>query len=279
MKAMTSIFRSRLLVVLLGTPLLLLGCSCGQDEEETTAAEETPVAPIVDSGSAPEAVTPRTSAPEPVAPRTRAPAASTATPEPEERFVLPPLYGSDPLVRQQASGLTSHPLLSRYLSPRDLIAKFVVLVENIGKGAVPRQHLQTLGTEGSFEALQMGEDTYVLDESSYARFNPVVELFRSVDTSSALTAYGLMRPLFQEAYDQLGNNDSFESAISRAIDHLLAAPVINHPIRLKRSSVMYQFDDADLENLSSAQKQLIRMGPNNTRRIQEKLREFQRAMR
>ena len=41
---------------------------------------------------------------------------------------------------------------------------------------------------------------------------------------------------------------------------------------------MYKFADPQLEELNDIQKQLIRMGPNNTFKIQEKLKQFQRHL-
>jgi hypothetical protein len=67
--------------------------------------------------------------------------------------------------------------------------------------------------------------------------------------------------------------------IFTAIGRLLETPVIDRPIRLVRPVVMYRFEDPKLETLSAAQKQLIRMGPDNTRAIQTKLGEMARELR
>ena len=42
---------------------------------------------------------------------------------------------------------------------------------------------------------------------------------------------------------------------------------------------MYRFEDASLESLSPIQKQLVRMGPKNTRAIQAKVGEMARELR
>jgi hypothetical protein len=42
---------------------------------------------------------------------------------------------------------------------------------------------------------------------------------------------------------------------------------------------MYEFEDENLESLQPAQKQLLRMGPSNTKRIKSKLSEVARALR
>ncbi len=44
--------------------------------------------------------------------------------------------------------------------------------------------------------------------------------------------------------------------------------------RLVQPVVMYEYEEERLENLSAAQKQLLRMGPQNTQMIQNKLSEI-----
>jgi hypothetical protein len=86
--------------------------------------------------------------------------------------------------------------------------------------------------------------------------------------------------MLQEAYDELGYpNEKFNEVVFKAIGRLLETPVINKPIRLVRPVVMYQFEDQKLESLSAAQKQLIRMGPKNTRALQVKLSEMALELR
>jgi hypothetical protein len=61
---------------------------------------------------------------------------------------------------------------------------------------------------------------------------------------------------------------------------LLRTPVVKGDILLEEEEgvVTYQMADYSLENLSEAQKHLLRMGPENIRKIQGKLREMARAL-
>lgn len=47
---------------------------------------------------------------------------------------------------------------------------------------------------------------------------------------------------------------------------------------LRRIGNYYEYPDEEIEGLSPAQRHLLRMGPRNVQRIQEKLREIQRAL-
>ena len=55
---------------------------------------------------------------------------------------------------------------------------------------------------------------------------------------------------------------------------LLAVPVVEGGIQVKEAVLSYWVVDDSLEDLSEAQKHLLRMGPQNTRKIQKKLREM-----
>ena len=49
------------------------------------------------------------------------------------------------------------------------------------------------------------------------------------------------------------------------------APVGEGEIRLVRPLLSYEFEDQELEALTMVEKQLLRMGPNNTGKIQAAL--------
>jgi hypothetical protein len=59
---------------------------------------------------------------------------------------------------------------------------------------------------------------------------------------------------------------------------LLKVPVVKQDIQLEKKVVTYTMVDSDLESLSLAQKHLLRMGPDNIRVIQSKLREMAKLL-
>ena len=60
--------------------------------------------------------------------------------------------------------------------------------------------------------------------------------------------------------------------------HLLATPEVQGPIELTQPRVFYEFADPELEALSSGQKTLIRMGPENAAVVKAKLREVRKLI-
>ena len=119
------------------------------------------------------------------------------------------------------------------------------------------------------------DDVIYLDDANYARYDGVVDLVTAANLDEVVDVYRRFYPLFQESYGRLGYpNGYFNDRAVEVIDHLLAAPAPNGPIRLVRPRVLYEFDDPELEALSSGQKLLIRMGNDHAAAIKQVLREL-----
>ena len=198
----------------------------------------------------------------------------------EPLFVLPRLDDSDQLIRDGVVSLTRHEGINAWLGPSELIRKIVVFIDNVANGSIVRAPVAPLAPRGIFTAKPVSAKVYLLESISYDRYDLSTNILVSVDTRRAVEFYVLLKPLFQEAYDELGYPDAkFDAAIFKAIGRLLETPVISEPVRLIRPVVMFEFEDPQLESLSSAQKQLLRMGPRNTRVIQAKLSELALELR
>ena len=55
---------------------------------------------------------------------------------------------------------------------------------------------------------------------------------------------------------------------------LLKVPVVQGEVELAPSGIVYAFVEPRLEEMSAAQKHLLRMGPQNVQAVQRKLREI-----
>ncbi len=127
---------------------------------------------------------------------------------------------------------------------------------------------------------EVEEGVFTIDERSYDRYNLVTNIFLSIDTQRSVEFYLLLKPLFSEAYKELGYpSGDFNEVILRAIGRLLETPDLGSSARLIRPVVMYEYEDPQLESLSPAQKQLLRMGPKHATSIKNKLRDLARELR
>jgi len=204
--------------------------------------------------------------------------APTTTADDFEHIDLPPLDDSDALVRQRIGILSSNRLVAAWLGTKGLIRNFVVVVENISHGMNPSRHLQVLKPAGRFRVMTRGSQV-VIDPRNYDRFSPIEEAAASIDARAAGRLYRSFKPLLQTAYDELGNQESFDRAVERAVGGLLQVPAMDGDIRVEQTGegIGYQYADDRLESLDGAQKQLLRMGPKNIRSIQSQLRTFAMA--
>jgi len=219
---------------------------------------------------------------EPVTALTEAAATPATTedvaPPPDEPLKLPPLDASDAFVRTLVEGLSSRPELMTWLATKALVRNVAVVVDNIAEGVTPTKHLKVFAPRQGFRAAG-GDESLVVDPRSTARYDAVADAVASLDTAGTVETYRKLRPLFDEAYRELGHPDgNFDVALQRAISHLLATPDAPVDARLTSHVESYHYADPQLESLSAAQKQLLRMGPRNVRLIKEKLRAILRAL-
>jgi hypothetical protein len=123
------------------------------------------------------------------------------------------------------------------------------------------------------------EENRTIGERNAARYLPYVRLAESVDLAKLVAVYVRYYPLFQQAYTELGYPTGyFNDRLVQVIDHLLAAPDIEGPVKLVQRKVLYEFADPEFEARSAGQKMLIRIGAANAARLKAKLREIRREV-
>jgi hypothetical protein len=189
-----------------------------------------------------------------------------------EPAAVPALDESDTFVRTLVRKLSGSPTVWAWLSTDGLIRNFTVVVANIAEGATPAKHLRVLRPLSAFRILERDGKLYA-SPRSYDRYAAIADAVGSVDSAAAARLYATLKPRIEEAYRDLGYPDqSFDRILERAIVTLLGTPVADGLVRLKPRGIGYEYVDERLEDMTDAQKQLLRMGPRNVRIIEEKLR-------
>jgi hypothetical protein len=186
----------------------------------------------------------------------------------EPKLQLPELNQSDLFVREHTTPLSVDTRWSDWLARDELIRRFVVIVENAARGEVPRRQLGFVAPQGSFKVKKQGGKIY-LDSQSYARYDSLVNTVLSLPVATSAQLLSTLQPLIEEGLRELGVKEADGNALLQsAIDQVLATPVLQSEIELKQPKVFYQFADSQLESLTPLQKQIMRMGPSNTLRLQ-----------
>jgi len=208
-----------------------------------------------------------------------APASAAASPSPTPEIALPPLDESDAFVRQIAAGLSAHPELARWLARTALVRTLTVVVVNVAAGETPRPHLDFLAPTQRFRAARRPARLLVPDAAGFAGYDLFGDAVVSVDAAVAANGYRTMAPLFEAAYVELGHpQGGFPTALDKAIQALLAVPVLREDVELVPHAIGFRYADAKLEALTPAQKQFLRIGPRNVRLVQGKLKELAAAL-
>ncbi len=191
---------------------------------------------------------------------------------------LPTLSESDEWFRQKMRDFSSYARMAEWWKFDNFIRRITAAVDNIAEGKSPRAHLTFLAPSQPFTVAKSRE-AISLNPQSYARYDFVADAFASIDAEKTVYTFRELKPLFQQAYRELGYPDrDFEKTLMRAIQELLRVPIVKGNIALEEEVVTYGMADEDLQGLSAAQKHLLRMGPRNVRKIQNKLRQMAMAL-
>ncbi|ACA88843.1 DUF3014 domain-containing protein [Shewanella woodyi] len=191
---------------------------------------------------------------------------------------LPSLSQSDEFVSikavEMADGMKIEPLMVE----QDLVRHFVVFVDNLAQGELARKVSPMKAPNRVFTVSEITNKTY-LNPDSYHRYDLYADLVSGLDEEQLAKTYQELTPLLGEAFEELGYGDmSFNDRMVEAIDVMLDAPIIDSPIELDGVSVNYQFVDPQLEALPNAQKLLIRMGPENSKKVKAALRKLKKHL-
>ncbi|MCC5824918.1 DUF3014 domain-containing protein [Alkalimonas sp.] len=206
------------------------------------------------------------------------PELAEAEPEPEPEPALPALNDSDAEVRQSLLQLPWQPGLAGLFVREDMLRRLVVLTDNISRGQISSDHLVLETPDQPFAVRQQGEQLS-LDPAGFSRYEPYLTLLESVPVPAQVALLRHYQPLLDEAFAELGYPDKpFEYRLLQAIDYLLAQPVMDGVFELELPSVMYHFSEPHLEAMSDVQKQLIRIGPDNQRRLNQHLTKLRLAL-
>lgn len=187
-----------------------------------------------------------------------------------------PLDVSDPAIKSSLleSSTAEASSVNRMLVNEGLLQRFVVSVTNLANDEMAPNHQLLTPPEQNFRVYSQAGKQWI-DAASYKRYTPYVDMLESFDNEGLLNVYTIYKDDIQATYAEIGDPDQdFNTVLLEAIDQLLDTPEVPVPVEVYTDSVAYKYADERLENLSEPQKQLLRTGPDNMRRIKAKLREL-----
>jgi len=173
----------------------------------------------------------------------------------------------------------------QWLNVDALAHRVVVTVDNLTRPHAPARYWPVHPTPGRFTTVPGAEADAIAPENA-KRYVPFVAWVESLDSKRVVALYRRHYGLFQTAYENLGYPGRyFNDRLIEVIDHLLATPVPAEPIAVRmarvkgpiepaRPWVLNEFANEADEERSAGQKWLMRIGNDNAKRLQIKLREL-----
>jgi len=191
--------------------------------------------------------------------------------KPQEQIILPTLDSSDEPIREALTA--ANPELAAYLNIGQIIRKYMQIANDFAQGIRIEKHLSFLKLQQPFAAEPNGAQL-VMAARSYQRYNGLAQVINAIDIPATLAVYKKFRPLLLQVFSEFSYPDGYnlDDIFIKAATEILSAPIIDKPVALVKSSSRYKFADSELEALSPVHKQMLRMGPENTRLIQNKVR-------
>jgi hypothetical protein len=185
-------------------------------------------------------------------------------------------------IPSELASLLGAKAVAGFLLTDDFARRFAATVDNLGREHAAVALWPVQPTPGRFTTEDSGSGP-VIAAGNEQRYLPFVQFVESVDVARAVQLYARMYPVLQAAYVKLGYpKREFNDRLVNVIDQLLATPRPAYPIALRlaevkgpvpseRPWVRFQFADPALEQLSAGQKIMLRVGPDNQRRLRNRL--------
>jgi hypothetical protein len=201
----------------------------------------------------------------------------------------PPEERAEDFLKRRVTELLGANNVTLHVQIEDFVRRVAATVDNLGRPFAPPRVWPVHPTPGRFTIEGVGE-ARVISATNAARYAPFVALVESVDSARAVALYRQLYPLFQRAYESLGYPGRyFNDRLVAVIDQLLATPEPQGPLKVELPEIqgplqpahpwlLYRFADPALEGLASGQKILLRVGPENERRLKAKLGEIRKLI-
>ncbi len=185
--------------------------------------------------------------------------------------LLPDLGNSDDSFKLAIGNVA--PNLVIWFKVKDVIRKYIVLINDFSQKQILFKHRNFLKISQKIVIKNDSQGLFLAKES-YSRFDGLANAIASIDVSRGLALYLTFRPLFVQVYNEFSYPSAYqlEDIFLKAAASVIDAPIVESRIALVKHSIRYKFADQKLESLNDIEKQMLRMGPENTKKIQSKLR-------
>ncbi len=200
-------------------------------------------------------------------------------PGPSARARAPALSQSDDFMREGLHALAEGTGPARaWIAGGDVARRAVAVLMGLSEGEVPRSLLAAFAPRGAFE-VEETDGVIRARTAGFARYDGLAEWLGALDAQRVAAVFETVEPVLEQAFREVAPpGSSLRQTVDRTSAHLLLVSLPDDEPALVEKGAVYAYADPALEALSPAQKQLLRMGPENARVVQSKLRELRLAL-
>ena len=185
---------------------------------------------------------------------------------------------ADSYARESIESVNGGKALAQFVAGDYIVERAVAIVDALRRGEVPYKLLPVGRPSKPFPISDDGLQV-TMDPSGFSRYDGFAQWVSGIDVLAIVDLLKDYEQIATEALFRMGVDDfDIRSSVLAATTEILATPMAPQSPELMKREANWVYIDPELEALSSLQKQVLRMGPENSEIIQAKARELRGAV-
>ena len=184
----------------------------------------------------------------------------------------------DRYARESIDAANGGKALAQFVAGDYVVERAVAIIDALRRGEVPYKLLPVGKPSTTFPISDDGLRV-TLDAAGFSRYDGFAQWVGGLDTTALVSLLNDYEMIATQALTRMGVSDfDIRSAVLAATTQILSTPQVAVDAELMRREANWVYMDSELEALSSLQKQVLRMGPDNADIVQQKARDIRGAL-
>ena len=190
------------------------------------------------------------------------------------------LAAAEQRLAELAGELSDHPVWRLCLAQDKPLVRLVRLCDDLANGSRSLASLDFLRQPQPFAAARTADGRLVISQATRERYAPAVQMFTALPALPVAKLYLLLESALQEACESLGYHGvHVRTIVTAAANQILVIPQADtEPSLVQQGPGKYCWENPQLEQLTPAQKLLLRLGQENLRLVRNKVEEIGMAI-
>ncbi len=184
----------------------------------------------------------------------------------------------DQYARESIDAVNGGKALAQFVAGDYVVERAVAIIDALRRGEVPYKLLPVGKPSTTFPISDNGLRV-TLDTAGFSRYDGFAQWVGRLNTPALVSLLNDYEMIATQALTRMGVTDfDIRSALLAATTQILSTPQVSVDAELMRREANWVYMDPELEALSSLQKQVLRMGPENADIVQQKARDIRGAL-